>query len=773
MPGAEQQGFAAAYGRWVVRWRWPVIVLSILVVLACGAGAPRITISDNYRVFFDKHNPMLKALDAFENTYVREENTVFVLAPRDGDVFTRDTLQAIHDLTEEMWQIPYTLRVDSITNFQHTYAAGEDDLVVEDLVEDPAALTDADLARVREVALNEPLLVNRMISPDGHATMVYAVQQLPGKAGGERAPAIARLRQIAAEFQNKHPDIRLAQQGSLVLSHSFSEHTAKDGATLFPLMYGIILLLIPIALRSVASSVAAATTILLSVIAATGLAGWSGLLFTATASAMPHMVMTLAVADCIHVLVLVVSEQRKGLSKQDAIAEAIRVSLFPVFLTTFTTAIGLLSLNFSPVPPTRDFGNMTTMGVIAAFVLAVGYLPALMAVLPSRIKERTVEAPRHNRLGPFVLRHRRGLLAAGVLVTLGLGALLPLNDFNNNWIEWFHESTQFRKDTQFMRENLSGSNTVEFSIGADGPSGISDPAYLRKLDEFANWLRARPEVHHVTNIADIMKRLNKNMHGDDPDYYCVPSDRELAAQFLLLYEMSLPPGFDLNTQINLDKSASRLTIVTDNLDSISLNHARHEYEQWLRDNAPEYMHAEATSNSVMFASIAENTIRSLVISVPAALVVVSFTLIFAFRSVKFGLLSLIPNLVPLIMAYGLWGVVEGHINFGLAAVAGLTIGIVVDDTVHFMAKYIRARREFGKSPEEAVLYAFDVVGRAMVITSVVLVAGFLMLTLSVFQFNANMGQLAAITIAFALVADLFFLPPILMLFDKDKESLPA
>lgn len=772
MAGDEERvPYAEIYSRWVIRWRWPVVVLSVLAVLACGAGAPRITISDNYRVFFDNNNPMLAALDAFENTYVREENAVFVLAPDDGNVFTRETLQAIHDLTEEMWQIPFTLRVDSITNFQHTYAAGEDDLVVEDLVEDPASLTDEDLARIREVALSEPLLVDRMISPDGHATMVYAVQQLPGKHGGERAPAIEKLRAIAAEFQANHPDIHLAQQGSLVLSHSFSEHTAKDGATLFPLMYLIILILIPIALRSVSSSIAAALTILCSVIAAAGLAGWSGLLFTATASAMPHLVMTLAVADCIHILEAAVLAQRRGLSKQEAIVESMRISAAPVMFTNLTTVFGLLSLNFSPVPPMRDFGTMTAMGVAATYVLTMTLLPALIAVLPSRIKRSAPGAsPEHSRIGPFVIRHRNALLVFGAVLTLGLGVFVPLNDFDNNWIEWFDEDTQFRKDTQFMRDNLSGSNTVEFSIGAEGPTGISDPAYLAKLDEFANWLRARPEVDHVTSIADIMKRLNKNMHADDPAHYRIPENRELAAQYLLLYEMSLPYGLDLNAQINVDKSASRLTIVTDNLSSIALNRARRDYEAWLNSNAPPHMHAEATSNSVMFASIAENTIRSLVVGAPGALLAVSLSLIVAFRSVKFGLLSMIPNLMPLVMAYGVWALLVGHIDFGLAAVASVTTGVVVDDTVHFMTKYLRARRSMGYSPEQAVIYSFDIVGRAVIITSIVLIAGFGVLTLSSFEFNVNMGLLSAITIAFAMLAELLFLAPILLLFDRDQPA---
>ncbi len=763
--------FPEAYGRWVVRWRWPVLLVSLLIFAGSIVGATRIVISADNDVFFDEDNPQLLALEQFEETYIKEEGILFVIAPDDKNVFSRETLAAIEWLTNECWQIPYCVRVDSLTNYQNTYAE-EDDIVVESLVVNAPDLTDADLIRIREVALSEPLMVGRSLSPEGHVATIYAVMELPGLNQDERVESLSMMNELVAELKENFPGIQVYLNGGAVTAQKFNDFTNRDMATLVPLMYLVILLLIPLALRSVVASIAASTMILLSVGTAFGLTGWSGMLFTAPSAAMPHMVMSLAVADCIHILVVLLNEMRRGKEKHEAIVESIRVSLGPVFLTSFTTAIGLLSMNFSPVPPIRDFGNSVTLGVMAAFFFSVGYLPALVAILPMRVKAKTstTQGVAHNPLGRFVVNNRSMLLVAGALMTIGLALMVPRNEFKNNWTKWFDESTEFRQDLKFIRENLSGANTMEFSLGAGESSGISNPEYLAKLDEFANWIRTQPSVDHVMSYTDIIKRLNKNMHNDDDAYYRIPESRELAAQYLLLYEMSLPYGNDLNNQINVDKSATRLTVLTDNVDSSELNMMRKSYEKWLRDNAPEAMWAEATSDSVMFASIAENTIKSLVISVPFALILVSLTLLIAFRSLKFGLLSMIPNLTPLIMAYGMWGMMVGRINFGLACVAGLSIGIVVDDTVHFMSKYLRGRREHGYSSEEAVLYAFDSVGRAMIITSVVLVCGFMVLAMSLFRFNSNMGMLAAITITFALLSDLLFLPPVLMLLDRKPST---
>jgi predicted RND superfamily exporter protein len=262
-----------------------------------------------------------------------------------------------------------------------------------------------------------------------------------------------------------------------------------------------------------------------------------------------------------------------------------------------------------------------------------------------------------------------------------------------------------------------------------------------------------------------MRRLNMNMHGDDPEWYRLPDDRELAAQYLLLYEMSLPYGLDLNNQIDISKSATKLTVFLDSLSSNELLAIESRAQAWLTENTP-HMQSYSASPSVMFAYIGQRNIRSMLVGTSVALVLISIILIFALRSVKIGLISLVPNLAPAAMGFGLWGLLYGQVGLGLSIVAGLTLGIVVDDTVHFLSKYLRARREQGMNSQDAVRYAFHTVGIALLVTTIVLVAGFLVLAQSTFKLNSDMGLLTSITIAFALLADFIFLPPLLMKLDK-------
>lgn len=368
-----------------------------------------------------------------------------------------------------------------------------------------------------------------------------------------------------------------------------------------------------------------------------------------------------------------------------------------------------------------------------------------------------------DRFGDFVVRRREVLLwgMAALMIVLALG--LSRIELNDEFVKYFGKRFQVRTDTDFVEKNLSGIYTIEYSLYSGEEGGISNPEYLAKVEEFANWFRGQPRVKNVNSITDIMKRLNLNMHGDDAAYYRMPDERSLAAQYLLLYEMSVPFGMDLNNQINVDRSSTRLTVLLENLPSREVRDLEERGRQWLKENAPPEMSTYGTGLSLIFAYFSKRNINSMLGGTILALILISGILIFALRSLKIGLLSLLPNLTPAMMAIGLWGFVVGQVGVAVSVIGVLSLGLVVDDTIHFLSKYLRAKRELGKNSAEAVQYAFHTVGRALFSTSVILASGFLVLSLSGFKINAWMGLLTAIAIGFALMADFLFLPPLLLL----------
>ncbi|WP_031434969.1 efflux RND transporter permease subunit [Methylomarinum vadi] len=757
--------FVARLGNFVTRHPWWVILFTLLLVGGLAAGVARLTFKSDYRVYFSEDNPQLQAFEAIQNEYNKSDNVLFVVEPRDGDVFTPRVLQAIQLLTEKAWQIPYSSRVDSITNFQHTVAEG-DELVVADLVSDAQNLSAEQIRAIRNVALNEPLLVNRLVSKTGHVSGVNVTVQLPGKSNNEFAEVTDFSRKIAADIEEMYPEIKLHLTGVVMMGYAFSEQAMNDNTLLVPIMYGIVVLALLLCLRSFIATISVVILIVFSSLAALGAAGWLGWFLTSTSAVAPIIILTLVVADSVHFLVTMLHNMRVGHEKHKAIRESLRVNLQPIALTSITTAIGFLSMNFSDSPPFWDLGNIVAIGAILALLLTLTFLPALMSVLPVRAKvEKESHHPVMSVFADFVVRQRKGLLAGNLLFSLVCLSFLPLNELNDEFVKYFDQSVAFRNATDFLNENMGGIYTFEYAIRAGDSGGINEPAFLHDLQKFRDFLLQQPEVRHVNTITDTYKRLNKSMHGDDPQWYKLPDARDLAAQFLLMYEMSLPYGLDLNDQVNMDKSGTRITVTIDTMSSNEVLALERKVNNWLSSNMPD-IRFDVSSTDLMFANIGKRNITSMLRGTVLALVMISFILIFAFRSIRLGLISLIPNLLPAGIAFGLWGIFYGKVGLALSVVTGITLGIVVDDTIHFISKYRRARIEMDLDRQESVRFAFSTVGMALWITSVVLVCGFIVLSFSHFTMNSEMGLMTAITIAFALILDFLLLPPLLMTLDR-------
>jgi predicted RND superfamily exporter protein len=553
-----------------------------------------------------------------------------------------------------------------------------------------------------------------------------------------------------------------------MIDNTFGEASERDMSTLIPLMFLTLAILVGVSLRNFFGTLCTLIIILISMSTGLGIAGWLGISLNAASIGAPVLVLTLAVADSVHILATMFHLMRQGRPKREAIAESLRINLQAVFLTSVTTAIGFLSMNFSDAPPFRDLGNIVAMGVMAAFAYSVLFLPSMLAVLPVRVRSRPDKAdcPHCDQLASFII-HRRKAVFWGMLVVIVVltGGILRI-ELNDNFLMYFDESFEFRRATDFVIDNLAGWDIIEYSLESGEPGGINNPEYLATVEQFANWYRQQPKVVHVNSITDTLKRLNKNMHGDNPAYYRIPEQRELAAQYLLLYEMSLPFGLDLNNQTNVDRSSTRLTVSFKSMSANEVRATDNAARQWLKTNAPEHMLTHGTGLSIMWAHITSRNIRSMLFASFLALVLISATLMLALRSLRLGLVSLIPNLAPSLMAFGLWGVIIGQVGLGLSVVVSMTIGIVVDDTVHFMSKYIRGRREHNMDAAGGVRHAFNTVGTAMWVTTVALVAGFLVLTFSHYRMSSDMGLMSAITIALALVMDFLLLPTLLMKLEK-------
>ena len=757
-------GIALVMGR-----RWLTLLLCLAVLAALAAGAGRIVVVDvDVRNHFADDNPYIVALEELEETYALSDAVLVALAPRDGTVFTRDTLVAIEALTERLWYTPYVTRVDSIANHSHSEGF-EDELVVEPLIEDAASLSGADLERIERIALGTEEIAGRFVSRDGRVAGFVVSVALPEDRQRGKDEITDFLQEAVAEARRENPALDYHLTGELMLNRAMRDAINEEMAVLGPVALATMLLFAVFLLRSIWGTVGVVLMVVAVSLSALGFTGYAGLRLFGESGAALFALMAVTVAHSVHIIEGVLAGLRQGMDRKQATVHSLETNTWPVFLTSLTTAIGFLSLNFADMPPFQVMGNIVAFGALCAFIYSVTLLPAFLSIVPLRVgSARPWESAFFDRLGRFVVSHHLALLVAFLVVVVTLVAGISRIELRENWLELLDESYEFRRSADFISENFTGVETYEYSLRAGREGGVTDIGFLGQVDAFAQWYREQPEVAHVFAITDIVKRLNKNLHGDDPAFYELPDDSTLAAQYLLLYELSLPVGRDMNNLIDVKRTATRVTVVLRSLSTREKIELDDRAQAWFKRNAPA-LETPATGVAVVGARSIQRNIEGMLRGTIVAMAIVSFLLLFVFRSVRLGLISLMPNFVPAAMAMGLWGYAVGEIGVAASVVTAIAFGIIVDDTIHFMTKFVRARKS-GLLPSEAVQSAFSSVGKALLATTVVFALGFMVFGASGAAPNQTLGLLVGITVIAALLADFLFLPPVLMALDGTRET---
>lgn len=759
------------YIRWVIAQRKWLTVITFLAVAIITFGASKLTFTSDFRTYFGPDNPQLLAFENMERTFSKQENVFFYIRAKEGDIFTNRGLALIETLTNKGWELPHSQRVTSLQNYQHTDVE-EDELMIDYLYEEAMDLDSSQLQRIKNITFDEPTMIHRLISEDGASTGVTVRTVLPEEMTREASGEVVNAaRDLANTLRPEYPDFDIMIGGSLASNVTMGEAIKQDIENLLGLSYLIMIIAMVILLRTFSGMILTLMIISFSVLSTIGLFGWLGFTMTPPTGFVPTAILTIAVADTIHILITYYYELTHGRSKLEAIQEALRINFSPVFITSITTIIGVLCLNTSDSPPYQDMGNMIAAGVFFAWIYSITFLPAMLAIMPApKGKAVNNEPTGMIAFADFVIKHYKPLFVAMLVLIVAVGVQVNRNIITERWHEFFDETFEVRNTLEATNESLGGLHRIFFVLDSKEEGGINNPAFLQQADDFSKWLATQDKVTSVDSLTDIIKRLNKNLHENNQDWYQIPESRELSAQYLLLYELSLPLGLGLDDTINNARSAIRMSVAFSKADSIYILELEQKALEWLKTNAPAIHVNEGTGLDIVFANLTFRNIGSMMSGTSMALVLISFLLIFALRSFKIGMISLVPNIVPAVLAYGIWGMINGQIDTAISVVVCLSLGIVVDDTVHFLSKYLRARREKGYSAEEAIRYAFSTVGTALIVTSTVLIGGFMVMQFSHFNPSNHMGMLLAITILVALLVDFLFLPPLLMFLDRNNEE---
>lgn len=768
----ERQGNRVA--EFATTRKFLTIFLCIMLTLIGGYGAKNLSFSGDYQIFFGEKNPELQRFLNFEATYGKADNVSFVIIPKEGDIYQPHVIEAVYDITAQAWNLPFVSRVDSLTNFQHTFAKG-DDLIVEDLIFDKEEIElPNQMLRLKRVAENEPLLHKFITAPDGGATIVNSILQVDRSIAEDVLGTAEMAREIRDKIKEKYPNIEVKLTGASMLSSAFSEVGMKDSETLIPFMYLIIIIVMLIMMRSILAMVSGLFIIILSTIFGMGLGGWTGVELTPLSISAPTIILTIAIADAVHILSAFRQYMCSGIKKQEAIVKAVATNIFPVTLTSITTAIGFLSLNFSDSPPFHHLGNMTAAGIFMAWVLSLTLLPAMINLLPLKYEAFNSESSKSSiilSIGKIIYKYRNKAFFGTVFFCIASIALIPRLELNDVWSKYFSPGIDIRDSIDATRP-FFGTDNIEFIINSGKPQGVLEPEFLDDINRFTIWLKAQPEVAHVYAISDVMKRLNKNLNADDEKFYRIPDNRKLASQYLLVYELSLPYGLDLNDRININRQSTRVTTTIKDVSTVEARTLNEKAVKWMEKNNSSGAVTIATGNVSLFNYIADRNIQSMIKGSLFLIAAIFLIMAVSFKSFGVGFLSVVLNTVPILATFGLWAIISGTVGFSIAIVGAVAIGLVIDDTVHLISKFMQAYRHKSKSFRDSILYAFEVSGTAIFATTIILSAGFALLATSSFKPNTDMGLVTGIAILLAMFINFLVLPTLLsFLMNKDKGQI--
>lgn len=737
-----------------------IALLSLLCVFTAGWGVQYLHLNTHYTNFFEPDDPRLLAHTQLESDYNNSDNISFLIRQHEGDIFNRETLQAINRLTQGAWKLPYALSVTSLTTHKRVQAEG-DEISSTPLIDLNASSLDKH--DIKNYVLSTNSLIRHVVSVDGTMSRVNVSIGLP-KADREAVGTVTlAARELARKIEMSMPSIQIEVSGQVAFNWAFREVTQQDARTVIPFSVLMIGVLIYACFRSLVAVWMILTSIIATSVTTLGIAGWLNVELNEVSLMASVIIMTIAVADCVHLLADTQRNYHSGLPQKLAVRTALAANFYPTLLTSLTTAAGFLSLNFSNAPPFRLLGNLAAGGAIIAWILVYATFPVWCRLLnPARLKPGLLARwlTKVPQLITVQLPMKIVLLALAIIAILCLQA--SRNSVDDHLLHYLDDSVPIRTAVETFAHQLGGFDRIGWSFTAT--ESINDPEYISQLQNFTDHLRSLPQVVSVISYADVMQEIDAILRSD----LTTGVSRDLYAQYQLIYIMGLDNPQQLNDLINLTGTATRVYATFIPIESQALMQLNASIQQWLAENAPLLRHPGG-SVSLLFNEIGLENSRSMMQGNLIMILCISLFLMALFRSVKLGFIALFPNVLPALLVLGLWGWFDGEVNLAVAAIFCLTLGIVVDDTVHLICKYQACKAMSLHSQSRASIVAMQTalnrVASPIAMTSIILIGGFSILMLSNLLINWTLGLMISLTIGVALLFDLFLLPSLIVKLD--------
>ena len=567
-------------------------------------------------------------------------------------------------------------------------------------------------------------------------------------------------------LREDYPDVEIYTVGDDLFELDSYNAQIKDRNNLAPLVALATTLLLWVCLNSLVYALCTLVVSFLGILLTVGTVGWSGFAFNQISNMGPLVVLTIAMAHGIHVISIYLQGLHDGRIKADALEESLRLNLQPVTLATVTTGIGFLSLNYSTSAGIYGFGNAVALGVFWAYLVTLTLLPAMIMWIPMRRIPKPLGVRGMIRAVSQLVTARSNTLFWGLsIVIVACLALLPLNKVDFDRFEFIDKDSDFHRVITALAEKIGNDQSLVYAIDSGDYYGIANPEFMGEVERFADWLEEQPDVSVVGSYVGMLKSLNKAENGNDEAWHKLPEDNLQVIDYLVSYQLVQEIEPHLSPIFDPEYTTVRITAGTSNLSNVQLLNLNRRIEVWYQENLNPKYRVLHGNNSILYARLNDTISRQLLEGFTVSFLLITLTMLVGLRSLRYGLISIAPNLLPPAVVFGVWGLLVGQLSPYVLMLFSISIGLVVDDSVHVLSKYMAARKA-GDAPDEAVRYSLDKAGSAITITTAALAMGTFILVFSNTYYYQNVALMLTPIIVVALLLDLLFLPPLLVKLDR-------
>ena len=724
-----------------------------LVTVIFGSFLKDLRLEFSIEQLFTQDDPRVERFLQFRDEFSGVDNILFLIY-ESNNPFSKKNLDKNRQLIESLETIDGVESVTSLTNLELFTEGG--DYLLQPVYERIPYDTDS-LLMAKKTIMQSELVRNYIISADGKmASIMIEIDSDYNDYDGRK-----RILSEIDQFQMV-VDWKWHQAGLPVIRTRYVQYMIQDNIRfLFPVAL-VISILLALLFRSFAGVLLPLIVIGLTIIWTVGLMAKMGIDINIISYMIPTLLMIISVSDSVHFMVKYFQALHEFGHRREALFQTIKKIGTALMLTSVTTAVGFGALSFVNIKIVSEFGIFTAIGVFFAFIISILFLPSMFMLMKQTADDKLinynvgVRVKVVQKISTLVRAYPKHIIISWCFIAcIGTWGAVKINP-HSKLLEDLRPGNKLLDDMKVAENRMGAILPVEIilEIMNDGPyEDIQDVEVMQFLDRVGAFMSSIPEIGKVMSVTQYIKEIHQAMNDGDPAFYHVPNSRNLISQYMLLYES------EFETFFNLDYTKLRIAAQIKDIDSRRSAEIEEEINNFIMANAPSGVKAEVTGTAFIALRTNNYLVRNLAGSFFIAFIVVTLLMAILFRSVKMALISIVPNLIPMMMMAAVMGFFQVSLRPSTAMTFAIAFGIAVDDTLHYLTRYRMelSDRHYQKANDATMMST----GVAMMSTTAILVSGFMVLTLSEFTFSIQFGILSSITILSALIGDLTFLPALL------------